>query len=304
MVWRLPPLNAIRAFEVAARHSSFTKAADELFVTPGAVSRQVRGLEDHLGRPLFDRNYREVNLTEASRTYASELFDAFAQIDKATRTFAAHTEQRKLRVYAPVTFALRWLMPRLGSYHKLFPDQGISIASLGLAPVDLDILDLDVAIRLAGAGPNTVAERLFDVRFIPVCSPDFLERHPMSRASQLADLPLLHSERRREDWPRWLQFAGADKLSSTTNIFFESSSLALQAALSGLGVAMAMHALVEEDIAAGRLVVPFEQSYFDGTAFHVVYPYMAQTDETVLGFASWIKGEAMKTMAQAASRVR
>ncbi|SFU11309.1 transcriptional regulator GcvA [Mesorhizobium sp. YR577] len=298
MAWRLPPLNAIRAFEVAARHSSFTKAADELFVTPGAVSRQVRGLEEHLGRPLFDRNYREVALTDASRTYAGELFDAFAQIDKATRTFAAHTEQRKLRVYAPVTFALRWLMPRLGSYHMLFPDQGISIASQGLAPVDLDALDLDVAIRLAGSTPNTVAEKLFEVKLVPVCSPEFVERHKMSRVSDLADLPLLHSVRRREDWQRWLQFAGSERLAAATNVFFESSSLAYQAALSGLGVAIAMHALVEDDIAAGRLVVPFPQSYADGTTFHVVYPSTAQTDDAVLGFSEWIKGEAAKSSAR------
>ncbi|EUB98148.1 transcriptional regulator, LysR family [Rhizobium sp. CF080] len=299
MAWRLPPLNAIRSFEVAARHSSFTKAADELFVTPGAVSRQIRSLEDHLGRPLFDRNYREVNLTAASQAYAQELFDAFAQIDKATRTFAAHTEQRKLKVYAPVTFAMRWLLPRLGSYHALFPDQGVSIASVGKAPVDLDMLDLDVVIRLTGSSPSTIAERLFDVRLVPICSPSFMAQHGLSRIEDLRSLPLLHSTQRRDDWPKWLQMVGIDRDVSAQSVVFESSSLAYEAALGGLGVAMAMQTLVEDDIAAGKFVTPFSQTYSDGTAFHVVYPSTAQTDEAVLGFSSWIREEAAKSIMHA-----
>lgn len=304
MAWRLPPLNAIKSFEVAARHSSFTKAADELFVTPGAVSRQVRSLEEHLGKPLFDRNYREVTLTDASRAYAQQLLDAFGQIDRATRAFAAHTEQRKLKIYAPVTFALRWLMPRLGGYHALYPDQGISVASLGKAPLDLDVLDLDVAIRLAGSSSSTVAEKLFEVQLVPVCSPSFLEEHRLNSVDTLTDLPLLHSTQRRDDWPKWLQMTGVARDPAAQNIFFESSSLAYQAALSGLGIAVAMHALVEDDIAAGNLVMPFTQSYSDGTAFHVVYPSTAKTDEAVQGFSSWIKEEAGKTLMHAAHRLK
>lgn len=294
MSWKFPPLNAIRTFEVAARHSSFTRAADELCVTPGAISRQIRGLEDYLGKPLFDRNYREVRLSPESRTYADELFAAFARIDQATRNFAGAGRQEKLRVFAPITFALRWLMPRMGSWHGRFPSQGISIASQGLPPVDLEALGFDVAIRIAGPTRNLDGERLFDIELVPVCSPEFLEANKLEKVSDLSRVTLLHSIRRQQDWRRWLENCREEGPETFEELTFESSSMAYQAALSGFGVAIAMRVLVEDDLAAGRLVEPFGQTVLEGSAFHVVYPQTARSEESVVGFVDWIREEAAK----------
>lgn len=291
MTWRLPPLNALRAFEVAARHSSFTKAADELFVTPGAISRQVRGLEDFLGRSLFDRNYREVVLNDASRAYAAELFEAFARIDRATRAFAASEVQRKLRIYAPVTFALRWLLPRLNRYHARFPEQGISVASLFDPPLDLQSADVDVAIRLTGAQASEVARPLFDVVLTPVCSPGFLAERTLRRPADLLGLPLLVSEKRPQDWHTWLAAKRLDAIDATEVTAFNSSSMAYQAAVGGLGVAIAMRELVADDLAAGRLVAPFDGGVRTGATFHVVYAAPSETDAAVQDFVGWIRSE-------------
>ena len=294
MSWKLPPLNAIRTFEVAARHSSFTRAADELCVTPGAISRQIRGLEDYLGKPLFDRNYREVRLSPESRTYADELFAAFARIDQATRNFAGAGREQKLRVFAPITFALRWLMPRMAAWHARFPSQGISISSQGLPPVDLEADGFDVAIRIAGPARNLDGERLFDIELVPVCSPEFLEANHLEKVSDLSRVTLLHSIRRQQDWHRWLESCRQEQPDSFSELTFESSSMAYQAALSGLGVAMAMRVLIEDDLSTGRLVEPFTHHCMEGTAFHVIYPQTARSEDSVVGFVDWIREEAAK----------
>ncbi|MBJ3777078.1 LysR substrate-binding domain-containing protein [Acuticoccus mangrovi] len=296
MSWRLPPLNALRAFEVAARHASFTKAADELFVTPGAISRQVRGLEDYLGRSLFDRNYREVVPNDASRIYAAELFEAFARIDRATRAFVARDVQRKLQIYAPVTFSLRWLLPRLSRYHAQFPEQGIDVASLFDPPPDLGTADVDVAVRLAGARPNEVAEPLFRVALLPVCSPSFLDKHPVAEPADLLELQLLVSEKRPADWKAWLDAKNVDGASAEV-VAFSSSSMAYQAALGGAGFAIAMDAFVADDLAAGRLVAPFPGGIPIDATFHVVYAVPFESDDVVQQFVGWIREEAAATRA-------
>lgn len=292
MSWKLPPLNAIRAFEVAARHSSFTRAADELCVTPGAISRQIRGLEDYLGKPLFDRNYREVRLSPESRSYADDLFAAFARIDQATRNFAGQGKADKLRIYAPITFALRWLVPRLGSWHARFPGQEISLVNQGSPPTDLEGAGIDIAVRLAGPSHNLEGERLFDVELTPVCSPAYLAANPLKRVADLGRAKLLQSAPRLHDWRRWMDSCRAELPASYEEQVFESSSMAYEAAASGFGVAIAMRPLVEDDLASGRLVAPFLHSCSDGNAFHIVYPQTGRTNPAIAGFVDWILDEA------------
>ncbi|MBE2278216.1 MAG: LysR family transcriptional regulator [Rhodobacteraceae bacterium] len=304
MSWKLPPLNAIRAFEVAARHSSFTRAADELCVTPGAISRQIRALEEYLGKPLFDRNYREVRLSPESRSFADELFVAFARIDQATRSFAGQRLVEKVRVYAPVTFALRWLVPRLGAWHARFPGQEISLVNQGVPPVNLEQAGIDVAIRLAGPSHNMEGERLFDINLTPVCSPAYLAAHPMKRVTDLGKAKLLQSTPRIHDWNSWFDSCRADRPIGYEEQVFESSSMAYEAAASGFGVAIAMRPLVEDDLRSGRLVAPFLHSCSDGNAFHVVYPQTARAHPAVSGFVDWLLEEAGKSHRPEAGRLR
>jgi len=287
MSWRLPSLNALRAFEVAARHSSFTRAADELFVTPGAISRQVRSLEEVLGKSLFDRTYREVVLNDASRAYAAELFEAFSRIDRATRAFTARDEQPKLRIYVPMTFALRWLMPRLALYHARNPEQGVIVTSLLDPPATLQGSDVDVAVRLAGPSIGELGEKLFKVVIRPVCSPAFLESHPILRPQDLLGLPLLQSAKRPNDWKFWFDACGMADTDAEL-IQFNSSSMAYEAAASGLGVAIGMDRLIEDDIAAGRLVAPFADGIETGARYHIVYAAPTKADVAAQGFVRWI----------------
>ncbi|WP_188479634.1 LysR substrate-binding domain-containing protein [Primorskyibacter flagellatus] len=294
MVWRLPPLNALRAFEVAARHSSFTRAADELFVTPGAVSRQVRGLEDYLGRPLFDRNYREVVATDASRELAAELFEAFARMDRATRAFVKPDDSTRLKIYAPTTFAMRWFLPRLSRYHAAFPMQEISVESLIRPPQDLQEARIDVAFRLAGTTPNTIAVPLIDINLIPVCSPGYLAQRDIRNPEDLNRCSLLRSRARPNDWTVWCRGYGLPRFDEERTDLVETSTLAYQAARSGAGVAMAIRALVEDDLIAGTLVAPFPEPVRDGSTFHVVYATPSQTDEAVQGLVAWAQEEASR----------
>jgi LysR family glycine cleavage system transcriptional activator len=288
-----PPLNAVRAFEAAARHSSFTRAADELFVTPGAVSRQVRILEDLLGKSLFERNYREVRLTDAARTYAKALSDSLTQIDHATRNFLASEQAKALHVHAPMTFALLWLMPRLASYHASHPSQGFRLTSAGTPQSDLAGSEFDVVVkRLISVAPGDMVRWLFDVELVPICSPDFAERHALREPADLVGQMLLYSVVRPDDWSKWLAKANVEGVDLQEQIPFESSSLAYRAATSGLGVAIATRAFVEEDVASGRLVVPFDIAVRDGSAYHAVLAPAARSDPNALAFCEWIAGEA------------
>jgi LysR family glycine cleavage system transcriptional activator len=290
---RLPPLNSVRAFEAAARHSSFTRAADELFVTPGAVSRQVRILEESLGKPLFDRNYREVELTEAACAYAKAISDAFRQIDGATREFLAAEQARSLHVHAPMTFALLWLMPRLSSFHAEHPQQGLRLASVGTPPSDLVGTEFDIAIKRV-ARENGVQEAtwLFDVELVPVCSPALIAREKLRKPSDLARQTLLYSTARPADWPIWLSEAGVSGVDMQAQVSFGSTSLACRAAMSGYGVAIITHCFAEDHIRSGELVVPFDVRARDGSAYFAVVAAAARSNLQAVDFCDWIAKQA------------
>lgn len=293
MTSRLPPLSALRAFEAAGRHASFTRAAAELFVTPGAISRQIRGLEEFVGFTLFERTNREVKLTAAGEAYAKSITSAFAQIEEATRLLQASRKKSILRISAPLTFSMRWLMPRLASFSSQQPEHDFRLTTTVPIPAKLVMGEFDVAIRVLISSPDLIAHRLFDVELVPVCSPRLLkDGPPLQKPADLRKHTLLHSSVRSNDWADWLAAADAPMVDSEAGIRFESSSLAYQGAIEGIGVAIAIRFLVTDDLAAGRLVMPFDLGARDGSFFSVVYPRASESNPALITFRDWIIAEA------------
>ncbi len=297
MTWRLPPLNAMRAFEAAGRHVSFTRAAEELRVTPGAVSRQIKLLEDFLGVPLFERGNRELRISAAGQAYAASLNGIFEQMHGATSRVVNANRERSLHVHCAMTFTLRWLMPRLPQFHKLYPKREIRLTT-ALAPVPAHLLntgDFDVTIQLGrGDWEGLVAHRLAGGELVPVCSPALLEARAIKRPNDLGGQVLLHSLARPDDWRDWLAAAGGDKVDPTRGLRFESSSLSYQAAIDGMGVAIGQMALVIDDLEAGRLVPAVDFVFQTGNAYYVTYVERAARHPQLVEFRDWIVEEAAR----------
>jgi LysR family transcriptional regulator, glycine cleavage system transcriptional activator len=300
-------LNALRAFESAGRNMSFTRAADELLVTPGAISRQIRTLEDQLGIQLFERNHREVKLTKASEIYVAALTDIFDHIERVTKRVSSESRQdRELHIYSSMTFTLRWLMPRLASFHAENPKQGVRLTAALPTAVDMLAGDIDIAITsFPQADENIVTHKLVDIAFVPVCSPALLDHSgPLRTYDDLRKVTLLRSLARPDAWPRWLEAAEATDIKPKSTIALESSSLCFEAAIKGIGVAMGMKALIADDLATGRLVKPFPYELADGDAFYLVYPRRAETSPQLARFRTWVLAEAAKLQKPAATQIR
>jgi LysR family transcriptional regulator, glycine cleavage system transcriptional activator len=292
---KLPPLNALRAFEASGRYSSFTGAAKELLVTQGAVSRHVSALEDWLGVKLFLRTHRGIELTGKGERYLRVLSGALDQIDFATREMRDKADERVLRLKLPPTFAIRWLVPRLTRFHALHPKIDVQITtSHELANFRRE--DIDVSIHSHYIPPvGGDHRRLLGEVLLPVCSPGLL-RHgpPLSRPRDLADHALLSSMHRPMDWSRWLGAAGVADLDSPAGIRFDNAALAYQGAIDELGVAIAIHALVEDDLRSGRLIAPFELQVATQGAYYLASPEEGLKAERVVAFEEWLLGEALQ----------
>jgi LysR family transcriptional regulator, glycine cleavage system transcriptional activator len=295
---RLPPLNALRAFEAAARHLSFTKAADELHVTQAAISHQVRALEEYLGIQLFRRQNRAVLLTDAAQLSLPRLREAFDQLAEAVESMGASNPENLLTVSVTPSFAAKWLVPRLDGFRKARPDLEVRLdASTQL--VDFGRDNVDVAIRYgAGRYAGLMSELLMDVEVSPVCSPQLLKgEHPLATPSDLRWHRLLHtdwsSQRGEEpDWRMWLLAAGVRDIDWAKGPQFNDWMLAMQAALEGQGVVLGRSALVANDLAAGRLVRPFNVSVPGKFAYYLVYPESAVKRAKVAAFRDWLTAEA------------
>ena len=296
---RLPPLNALRAFEAAARHASFKRAAAELCVTPGAVSRHVQKLEQSLGTRLFRRSAGQVELTDDARTYLEAVRDAFVRISEATaaaRESGAH--ERLLRVHVPPTCAARWLVPRLVHFHAEQPDIAIELTTSHDA-VDFARDDVDAAIAYGATFPAGLeAEPLFGEVLVPVSNPAASRSAPRVRAARdLADHVLLHSIRRPDDWPAWFAAAGVRDIRLPRTLAFENSTLTYQGALDGLGVAIAQLAFVHDEVERGRLVVPLPVRLEAAQSYALVFPAHKSGLRKVGAFAAWAAREAAMTRA-------
>jgi LysR family glycine cleavage system transcriptional activator len=299
MAFRLPPLNALRTLEAAGRLMSFARAAEELNVTPGAVSRQIRVLEESLGFPVFDRHYREVRMNADGAAYIRELGECFRHMERVTKRLVEQRGKPVLQVHIAITFTLRWLVPRLAAFHARHPCQQIRLSTATVSDEDL-AASSDVVLRMmtnaeVAALPNDfVAHKLYDIDLVPVCSPALMAGRKAEDFSLLATHSLLHSNARPHDWGYWLQASGQPTIDAQAAIFFESSSLAYQAAVEGVGVAIGMRRLVESDLLSGRLVTPFRLHHRPGVAFYILHAAKASSSTTVTEFRDWVIDEASR----------
>lgn len=295
---RLPPLNALRAFVVAARHLSFSKAAAELFVTPAAVSQQVRQLEEHLGCALFRRGPRNLMLTDEGQACLPGLNAAFEGLAQALAEIDAAGARGALTVSVAPSFAAKWLVPRLENFAARFPDISVRVsASVGLTDFETDAIDC--AIRYgAGGYAGLEVEHLLDERVVPVCSPGLLTGGAeLKRPDDLAAFTLLHDDSPDLDpscptWTMWLRAAGAASVDAQRGLHFNASSLVIEAAMAGQGVALAKERLAERDLAAGRLVPVFRASKPLTFAYYFVCPPEKLSLAKVQAFRTWLREEA------------
>ncbi|HLZ77347.1 transcriptional regulator GcvA [Phenylobacterium sp.] len=294
---RLPPLNALRAFEAAARHLNFSRAADELSVTPGAVSQQIQNLEDYVGAALFKRTPKGLLLTDAAQTALPALREAFDRLAEAASLLTAAVDGRRLTLTAPPSFAAKWLVPRLGAFEQAHPQVDVWL-SAAIELVDLTAGEVDVAIRYgAGRYPGLEVHRLFSETVIPVASPEHLANQPLSTPADLANHILLHDgspdlDDSCPDWSMWLAARGLKTIDGMRGPRFNQSSLVIEAAVNGRGVALAKRTLAQADLEAGRLVAPLQIATAVDFAYYLVHPKAKGRLPQVKAFVSWIEAQA------------
>ncbi len=294
----LPPLNALRAFEAAARHNSFTQAADELNVTPAAISHQIHALEQDLGVKLFHRYNRAIELTASARILLPGLTEAFAGIQSSVRRLRAHNDTGTLTVTASPSFTAKWLVLRLHRFQELHAEIDVRI-SANDDVVDLSNGDFDIAIRYgAGHYPGLDVELLFTNEVFPACSPQLLAAGPPLRQPEdLTHHALIHDQAVERDplvptWPMWLRAAGVKDVPTNSGLSFNNMHLALDAAIAGHGVVLAYSQIAAADIAAGRLVRLFSLSLPDQFSYYIVTAPGALERPKVRAFRNWLRREA------------
>lgn len=289
---RLPPLNALRAFDAAARNGSLTRAARELLVTQGAVSRHVSQLEKWLGVALFARTRQGIEMTPQGAAYFMGLRAALDQIEHHTRLVQQAPDENTLRLKLPPTFAIRWLVPRLARFHAANRHIDVQITT-SHQPAAFDRGDIDACIF---NGPSPLSgfkcRRLFGEILLPVCSPRlFRDSTVLSKPEDLAQHVLLCSMHRPDDWPTWLAAAGLSTIDGNDGLKFENSALAYQAAIDELGVVMAQRAFVDEDLRTGRLVAPLSLRVATESSYYLAYPAVRPSAK-IEAFEEWIMAQA------------
>ena len=297
---RLPPLGALRAFEAAARHLSFTKAAEELHVTQAAVSHHIKALEQDLGLPLFRRFNRRLALTDAGQQYLPPLRDAFDLMLAATRRIRAGDQSGQLKITTLSSFATKWLIPRLPRFREFQPDIDPMI-STSYRLVDFRSEEFDVAIRLGrGNYPGLHVVRLMDDRAFPVCSPR-LTKGPraLREPADLKHHVLLHDSRVAQDsdapnWRNWLKAAGVTEVAPDRGPAYSDTALSLQAAIAGNGVALGRRSLVIDDIKTGHLIQPFGPELRTRFSWYLVCSPVAAEQHKVRAFREWLQHETAR----------
>src|SRR5262249_37551974 len=295
-----PPLNALRAFEAAARHLSLTKAAQELHVTAGALSHQIRGLEEMLGVKLFERRVRSIALTPAGKLLYPGLQTGFGHIRDALASLSDVHQQRVLVISTPPGLTAKWLAARLYRFTGTHPDIDVrGSSSLGIANFTSD--GVDVAIRSlpadAAADSALFVEKMIELFLLPVCSPRLIEMHgPLQRPEALKRMPLIHDDTlagraKVSTWAEWFKAAGIDGVDVTRGLRFNSADHALDAASEGAGVLLAYDLLAYDDLRRGRLVIPVHFVLRSERAYFFVCPKSRKEHAHVQVFRSWIKQE-------------
>jgi LysR family glycine cleavage system transcriptional activator len=285
---KIPPLNALRAFEASARQLSFTRAAEELFVTQAAISHQIKALEDNLGIKLFMRKNRSLLLTEEGQSYYLDIKDVFNALHDATERLLARGAKGAITVSLQPSFAIQWLVPRLNTFNLLHPDIDVRIKAVD-QPENSLTEDVDLAIYYGrGRWSGIHAEQLHTEYLIPVCSPLLLAgSKPLSIIDDLANHTLLHDASRR-DWKRWFKHVDFKGGNVNHGPIFSHSAMVLQAAIHGQGVALAHSVLAKPDIDSGRLVCPFKEVLISKNSYYIVCRERQLELGKIAAFREWV----------------
>ncbi len=311
---QLPPLNSLRVFESAARHLSFSKAADELFVTKAAVSHQIKALEDHLGFSLFERKSRAIELTEAAKVALPKLREGFSNLSESVQLMRRYTEHASVNVCMAPSFAAKWLVPRLHSFSGAHPEIDMQITGddtlIGSRNTSANMDDwfrndkIDVIIRFgSGNYPGYRVDKLFDVTAVPLCSPNLLTEgeHPLKEPGDLRHHTLLHDDTGysgRPSWASWLALAGVEGIDAKRGLHFNHVLLVLAGAIDEQGVGLSMEPLAQSDINAGRLCIPFDLKMPLENSYYIIRPEQESNNEAVESFVSWILQEVSNDAAK------
>ncbi len=294
------PLNALRAFEAAARHLSFKRAAEELNVTPAAIGHQVKGLEESLGIQLFRRLNRGLVLSGAGQSCLEDLQEGFSRLARVVDTLQAQVHDQVLTITVAPSFAAKWLIPRLHRFRSRFPDISVRLDT-DIAEVDLARSDIDLALRFgSGDHPGLRADKLMGDELFPVCSPRLTQGpNGIRTLDDLRKCTLLHIDGESRDtdwadWPTWLETANCEGIHGKAGPRFTQSIMAVQAAIEGQGVALAPASIVADDLVTGRLVKPFADMPGSPTsfAFYIVSRYDMAEVPKVAAFREWVADEA------------
>ncbi len=290
----LPPLDALRVFEAAARRLSFAAAAAELHLTASAVSHRIKALEGQLGLVLFERLTRKVRLTAAGRAYAAAVGDAIAILREATRRLAAEAN-RPLNVSVTPLFGARWLLPRLARFVAAHP--GVSVRLIGTSRLaDFAADGVDCAVRFGrGTWPGLTAHKLMTLDYVPVCAPALSRR--LKSPNNLARETLLHYDAAPDAWRMWLLAAGAEGVDPDSGQVLSDMAATVQAAMDGIGVAISDRKFIARELKQRRLVTPFSIDMPSGGAFYFVYPEPRANDSRIAIFRDWVLSRVNEEMA-------
>ncbi len=294
-------MTSLVVFEAAARQLSFTRAAAELGITQAAVSRQVQALEQNLGFQLFRRLHRSIELTERGQTLSKSMSEALGTITRTVQSLTAETSAGELVISASVAFSHFWLLPKISDFRRRHPEIRLKVISQD-ANVNLLREDVDIAIRYgAGRYPGLVTEHLMAEKIVPVCSPQLLTGdNPLKSPADLIHHTLLHDSSRDKDpgcptWPMWLKAAGVCHKTGDRGLKFNQSSLVIEAAVAGKGVALAKATLALADLEAARLVIPFDLTTPTEFSYYTVHPPSKSSSPAVKAFKAWLAAEAAES---------
>ncbi|MBR9828225.1 MAG: transcriptional regulator GcvA [Oceanospirillales bacterium] len=294
---RLPPLNALRSFESAARLQSFNAAAEELCVTPSAISHQIKSLEEFLGVKLFRRERRQVSLTVAGERYLPSIQLALDEVESATRRLMTSPNLSAVNISVAPAFLTRWLVPRITRFQALYPDVELRFSAT-TGYVDFEHSDTDMAVYYGEGNWRGV-----DIHFLrnlastPVCSPALMEGEAgLKEPKDLLNKTLIHVSGRRQEWQQILQQLGVRATGLNRTMSFSSTALAVSAAIEGIGLALADRALIQRELEAGQLVIPFDITLDKPKAFYLVYQEKRQLTYAMQAFRDWMLQEMQQDL--------
>jgi LysR family transcriptional regulator, glycine cleavage system transcriptional activator len=285
---QIPSIGELMSFVAAAQHGSFTRAADELNLTQGAISRQIRLLESQLGITLFERVRQRVVLTDIGKLYLPHVQEALENLAKATRQVMTFSDNTLLSLAVLPTFATRWLIPRLPDFQRRCPQVTMHLTTRQ-RPVDFALELFDAAISYGSPNwPGTIAHHLMDVEVVPVCSPKLHEQKRIKSPSDIANCPLLHQMSRPTRWTEWMKEAGVNVEGALPGHTYEQFGMIAQAAVAGLGVALLPIFMIEEELASGRLEIVSKQFLPTKTSYFLIIPESRASVGAIKQFADWL----------------